>query len=117
MEEKTREPLKGIFIESKIAERIDLSWNEKAVYSQITFINKPNGASVRFISNIELSKTLGIDERTVRNVLKNLYEKKLIMYQRNGLHDRQRILLPYNKATIRLAKSGLLDNHPIDYKE
>ena len=110
------EKKKGIFIDDDIATRFDLTWNEKIVYITIKYLN--GGVSMLPISNAYLSKRLGIEERTIRSVLKSLYEKRLIMFQRKSPHSAQRFVLLYNKATITQYKRyGLSKQMILDYKE
>jgi len=110
------EKKKGIFIEESIKTRFDLSWNEKAVLVQIIYMS--SGVSMYPINNTTLSKQLGIRERTIKQILTSLFDKKEIMYMRKNQHSPQRFILLYNKATItKYERYGFANNMILEYQK
>ena len=106
---------KGIFIPDEIMRDFSLSWNEKAVLTQIAYLT--NNFTLYPINNLTLSAMLGIEERTIRSILSSLFNKKKIMFKRKTLHSRTRYVMLYDKNTIKRYQYEKNPQLKLEYKE
>lgn len=73
------EPAIFVVIPASILERTDISSTEKIVYGEILALSRRSG--ICFATNVHISQTLGIAERTIRISLSNLVKVGLVKVQ------------------------------------
>ena len=105
-----------LYILEKVLTRNDLTGDEKILYSQVLFFCKGDGSC--YATNEYFAKRFGRSVRQIQRYFQALYDKKLIMYQRTAVCSSKRVVVLYNKQTIKYYENGILpEGIKLDYKK